>query len=76
MQIQWDDQDEIYMVILPEFDNALTHGKTLREAVKQGQELIESFIIWYRQDGKPLPKPQMFDYDGTINARSGELAGA
>lgn len=74
MQIQWDEKDQIFVVILPEFDNALTHGKTYREAVKQGEDLIESFILWHRQDGKALPKPHLFDYDQTVNARNGELA--
>jgi predicted RNase H-like HicB family nuclease len=76
MLIQWDEEDGIFMVTLPEFDNALTHGSTYKDAVKQGQDLIESFIMWHSQDGKPLPKPELFDYDKAVAARSGELAEA
>ena len=73
MQIQWSDEDKIYMVIMPEFENALTHGRTYSQAVMAGQELIESFILWYGQDGKPLPKAIVFDYDKTRNAQKSEL---
>jgi predicted RNase H-like HicB family nuclease len=35
-------------------------GQTYEEAVKQGQDLIESLFLWTQQDGKPLPEPQIF----------------
>jgi len=57
MGIRWSDEDEAFIVTLPEFDDAKTHGDTYEEAVRQGKSLIESFIMWYRQDGKELPKP-------------------
>ena len=63
MVIQWSDVDEVYMVTLPEFDHAKTHGKTYAAAAKQGQLLIESFLMWYQQDGKPLPTPQKFVFE-------------
>jgi predicted RNase H-like HicB family nuclease len=63
MVIRWSEVDEVFMVRLPEFENALTHGDTYAEAAKNGQELIESFMMWYGQDGKPLPKPFLFDMD-------------
>jgi predicted RNase H-like HicB family nuclease len=44
----------------PEFDDAKTHGDTYEEAVRMGKELIESFFIWYEQDGKSLPRHRMF----------------
>jgi len=58
MLIQWSDEDRCFIVTLPEFDDAKTHGDTYAEAVKMGQELIESCIMWAKQDGKPLPKPR------------------
>jgi predicted RNase H-like HicB family nuclease len=61
MLIQWSDEDRAFIVTLPEFDDAKTHGDTYADAVKQGKELIESFFIWYAQDGKPLPEPRLFD---------------
>jgi len=60
MVIQWSDEDQAYMVSIPEFPGNFTHGETYEEAVKQGRDLIESLIMWAEQDGKPLPEPQVF----------------
>jgi antitoxin HicB len=60
MVIQWSDEDQAYIVTIPEFPGNLTHGDTYEEAVKQGEDLIESLILWTLQDGKPLPQPRMF----------------
>lgn len=60
MVIQWSDEDQAYIVSIPEFPGNLTHGDTYEEAVKQGEDLIESLILWTLQDGKPLPQPRMF----------------
>ena len=61
MVIRWSEDDKTFIVMLPEFEDALTHGDTYEEAVHQGKTLIESFILWYRQDGKPLPTPLQFE---------------
>jgi len=60
MVIQWSDEDQAYIVTIPEFPGNRTHGDTYEEAVKQGEDLIESLILWTQQDGKPLPEPQVF----------------
>jgi predicted RNase H-like HicB family nuclease len=64
MLIQWSDEDEAYIVTLPEFDNAKTHGDTYEEAARQGSDLIESFLMWSAQDGKLLPDPLLFVFPG------------
>lgn len=63
MLIRWSDEDEVFVVTLPEFDDATTHGETYERAARQGRLLIESFIMWYGQDGKDLPEPQMFSLE-------------
>ena len=63
MLIQWSDEDACYVVTLPEFQNAHTHGETYEKAAKRGRLLIESFILWYRQDGMSLPEPSRFDLE-------------
>ncbi len=60
MIIQWSDEDQAFIVSIPEFPGNLTHGDTYEEAVKQGEDLIESLIMWAQQDGIPLPEPQVF----------------
>jgi predicted RNase H-like HicB family nuclease len=63
MLIRWSDEDQVYIVTLPEFDNAKTHGETYEKAAKMGRELIESFVLWNKQDGKPLPPPRKFVFE-------------
>ena len=60
MLIRWSDEDGVFIASLPEFDDAKTHGETYEKAARQGRLLIESFIMWYGQDGKPLPTPNKF----------------
>jgi predicted RNase H-like HicB family nuclease len=66
MLIRWSDQDEVFIVSLPEFDDAKTHGETYEKAARQGRLLIESFIMWYEQDGKDLPEPQTFSLEQVV----------
>jgi len=62
--IQWSDEDQEYVVTLPEWEAAGWHGHTggssYEEAAKRGRAMIESYIWLCEQDGKPLPAPQMF----------------
>lgn len=60
MVIEWSDEDQAYIVSIPEFPGAHTHGGAYEEAVKQGEDLIDSLILWAQQDGKPLPQPRIF----------------
>lgn len=59
--IQWSEEDRLFVVSLPEFTDVMqpcTHGHTYEEAAKHGQELLETLIEIYQEDGKPLPEPQ------------------
>lgn len=60
MVIEWSDEDQAFIVSIPEFPGNYTHGDSYGEAVKQGQDLIDSLIMWTQQDGKPLPQPREF----------------
>jgi predicted RNase H-like HicB family nuclease len=64
MLIRWSEEDQVYITMLPEFDNAKTHGSTYEAAAEMGRELIESFVMWYEQDEKALPTPWLFVYPG------------
>ncbi|BAY43171.1 hypothetical protein SAMD00079811_07500 [Scytonema sp. HK-05] len=59
MLIQWSNEDNCYLVHLPEFpwQQYHTHGKTYEEAAKHGHEIIESLIEWYQEHRKALPEP-------------------
>jgi predicted RNase H-like HicB family nuclease len=61
MVIQWSDEDQCYLVHLPDFpfQQFHTHGDTYEEAAKHGQEAIDSLVEWYQVQGKTLPQPTM-----------------
>ena len=57
MVIQWSDEDLAYIVTVPELPGCQTHGSTYEEAVKQGQEAIESWVTVAQALGRPVPPP-------------------
>jgi predicted RNase H-like HicB family nuclease len=63
MLLQWDPDEQIYVVIVPELPGCMTHGATYEEAVAQGQDAIDSWITTTRADGHPIPNPQVFTAD-------------
>jgi len=67
MVITWSDEDQCYLVHLPDFpfQEFHTHGDTYEEAAKHGREVIESYIEIYQEDGKELPQPKNILYDLT-----------
>jgi predicted RNase H-like HicB family nuclease len=59
MIIQWDSRDNIFVVRVPELPGCVTHGDTYEEAVKQGQDAIESWIMAAIADNGPVPQPNV-----------------
>ena len=55
MNIQWSDEDQAYIVTVPELPGCRTHGATYEEAVKQGQDAIDSWIMVAQELGRPVP---------------------
>ncbi|MBW4494842.1 MAG: type II toxin-antitoxin system HicB family antitoxin [Oscillatoria princeps RMCB-10] len=59
--IQWSDEDECYVVSLPEWGELChTHGDTYEEALKNAQEVLELLIESSLEEGKTLPNPRKF----------------
>ena len=62
MLIQWSDEDQAFLVTLPEWaDRVLgpvTHGDTYERAVRSGQEALEALIASARKHGESLPQPR------------------
>ena len=60
MVIRWSDEDQAYVVLLPEFvdvSQPCTHGDTYEEAARHGREVVELLIEDYQARGKTLPEP-------------------
>ena len=71
MVIQWSDEDQAYLVTLPEFGGCQTHGQTYSEATRMAEETIGALIQVYQTLGRPLPEPLKF---GSPVSISNELA--
>lgn len=59
MVIEWSDEDDTFIVSLPEFPNNRTHGATYEEAAHNGQEVLDMLIDLYRSENRPLPMPRV-----------------
>jgi len=60
MIIQWSDEDNKFIVTIPEFVSATTHSDTYEEAVKNGKEVIELCIEVEQALGASLPQPWVY----------------
>ena len=62
VNIIWSEEDDCYVVELPEFATEIqryfTHGETYREALENAQEVLELLIESYQAEGRSLPQPQ------------------
>ncbi len=45
MRLDWDPDDRIFVVSVPELPGCMTHGATREEAVRKGEEAISSWLI-------------------------------
>lgn len=57
--IQWDAEDNIYVVTVPELPGCRTHGKTYDEAIKNALEVIELWLETAKDLGWSIPRPQV-----------------
>jgi predicted RNase H-like HicB family nuclease len=71
MVIQWSDEDQTFIVSLPEFGPyAKTHGDTYQKAVRHGCDCLESLIEAFEAEGRPLPKPNKYHTNDTKKKRT------
>lgn len=60
MLISWSEEDQAYIVSVPELPGCMADGKTPEEAVKEAQTVIELWIESALEDGDEIPKPHLF----------------
>ncbi|HVB75581.1 MAG TPA: type II toxin-antitoxin system HicB family antitoxin [Ktedonobacteraceae bacterium] len=64
MVIEWSDEDQAYLVTLPEWANSVlmpaTHGSTYSEALQRGLEVLEMLVNEATKSGEPLPPPKVY----------------
>ncbi len=61
MIIQWSDEDQLFLVTIPEFGDRVlmpsTHGKTREEAIRSGEEVIEMYLEAWQTEDESIPEP-------------------
>ena len=62
MVVQWSEEDQAYLVTLPEWEgrvfNPVTHGESYEDAISQAHEALAALVTSARQRNEPLPRPQ------------------
>jgi predicted RNase H-like HicB family nuclease len=58
MIIQWSEEDQAYVVSLPDFPSAHTHGDSYEEAAQNGKEVLDLLIETLQETHSPLPPPR------------------
>jgi antitoxin HicB len=76
--IQWSDEDQAYVVSLPEWGlGCKTHGATYEEAARNAREVLEMLVDTRESklQGSP-PAPKLFHYPGAdaVNLLEGHKA--
>jgi len=64
--IQWSDEDQSYVVSLPEWGKSCkTHGNTYEEAATNAREVLEMLIESHDPATEgPVPKPKLYRHPG------------
>ncbi len=61
MMVQWSDEDQLFLVTIPEFADRIimpcTYGKTREEAIHNAEEVIEMYLEAWQAEGESIPEP-------------------
>jgi predicted RNase H-like HicB family nuclease len=61
--IQWSEEDQVYIALLPEWGKyARTHGETYEEALENAKEVLEDLVYGYKKLGKALPEQKTLQF--------------
>lgn len=66
--LQWSEKDACYVVTLPAWQNARTHGSTLEEAARNAGDVLSLLIESAERNGERLPPPER-RYSGNLRLR-------
>ena len=58
MIIEWSNEDNAYLVAIPDLPGAHSHADTYVEAAEEGQRLIEEWLEIAREHGWVIPQPR------------------
>jgi predicted RNase H-like HicB family nuclease len=70
MTVQWSEEDQLFLVTIPEFADDLrsvldqrvlmpcTHGKTREQAIRNGEDVIDLYLEAWQTEGALIPEPR------------------
>jgi predicted RNase H-like HicB family nuclease len=58
INIFWSNEDDCFVVEVPEFPGCAAHGETHELALANAKEAMALWIDTARQEGRPIPQPQ------------------
>jgi len=56
--IYWSDEDQAFLVEVPELPGCMADGETYEAAVANAQQVIEEWIETAEELGRPVPEPR------------------
>jgi predicted RNase H-like HicB family nuclease len=74
MVIEWSDDDQLFLVSIPDFPGAHTHGRTRAEAAAMGEEILA--LLLHGEANPPPARFTVMPYPVRPEAEVGELASA
>ncbi len=70
MTVQWSDEDQLFLLTIPEFADRVmmpcTHGETREVAIRNGEEVIEMYLEAWQAEGELIPAPLTLHSQSTI----------
>jgi predicted RNase H-like HicB family nuclease len=58
MIVSWSDEDQLWLVEIPDLPGAMADGVTPEDAVQNARIIIAEWIEVALQDGRPIPDPR------------------
>jgi predicted RNase H-like HicB family nuclease len=58
MVIWWSEEDDAYVVEVPELAGCMAHGKSRQDAIANAESAIKFWIRTAKEDGLDIPQPR------------------
>lgn len=58
MIVYWSDEDNAFIVEVPELPGCMAEGATYQEAVANAETIIQEWIETAKELGRPIPEPK------------------
>ncbi|HZM01641.1 MAG TPA: type II toxin-antitoxin system HicB family antitoxin [Candidatus Saccharimonadales bacterium] len=58
MIIWWSDEDQSFVVDVPQLSGCLAHGSTRQRAIRNAEEAIQLWLATARKEGGKIPPPR------------------